>query len=413
MSQVFEAPQAPAEEPPEREALAAGHPGTARRTPWYRSSPVTSSLTFFVFVLVFVGYAFWLGEFFTSANQRLLDVHQNVPLLLVALALTVCLVSGQFDLSVGGMATLTCYLTVGLVVNQNWPFPFVLLVCLSIGILGGCLNAFLVIGLRVNAFIATLGTGAAYAGLSAVYSGGTQLSPVVGSPQLPSWFSGAGSFGSYQTKVPVWLTWLGLLFLLGVAAFVISERVGADKRRQGFIAIGVGYLVVVVLFATILNEFIADMPWTVVFLLVVAFVLWVALRYTTYGRYLYATGGNAEAARLAGVNTNRMKSSAFVISGLLSATAGIVLAAIQGSASPDIGAGFLLPAFAAAFLSTVLLSRGRFHIWGTLIGGVFLIWVGQGLVIGGVSFTWIGVINGVVLVGAVALSTALRRGDGR
>ena len=108
-----------------------------------------------------------------------------------------------------------------------------------------------------------------------------------------------------------------------------------------------------------------------------------------------------------------MKSSAFVISGLLSATAGIVLAAIQGSASPDIGAGFLLPAFAAAFLSTVLLSRGRFHIWGTLIGGVFLIWVGQGLVIGGVSFTWIGVINGAVLVGAVALSTALRRGDGR
>ena len=100
MSQVFEAPQAPAEEPPEREALAAGSPG-GRRTPWYRSSPVTSSLTFFVFVLVFVAYAFWLGEFFTSANQRLLDVHQNVPLLLVALALTVCLVSGQFDLSVG------------------------------------------------------------------------------------------------------------------------------------------------------------------------------------------------------------------------------------------------------------------------------------------------------------------------
>jgi ribose/xylose/arabinose/galactoside ABC-type transport system permease subunit len=108
-----------------------------------------------------------------------------------------------------------------------------------------------------------------------------------------------------------------------------------------------------------------------------------------------------------------MRSSAFVLSGLLSATAGIVLAAIQGSASPDIGAGFLLPAFAAAFLATVLLSNGRFHVWGTIIGGVFLIWVSQGLVIGGVPFTWTGVINGVVLVAAVSLSTALRRGERR
>ena len=172
-------------------------------------------------------------------------------------------------------------------------------------------------------------------------------------------------------------------------------------------------VIVVVLLLTELNGFIAAMPWTVVFLLVVAMALWTTLRYTTYGRYLYATGGNAEAARLSGVKVERMRSSAFVLSGLLSATAGVVLAAIQGSASPDIGAGFLLPAFAAAFLATVLLSNGRFHVWGTIIGGVFLIWVSQGLVIGGVPFTWTGVINGVVLVAAVSLSTALRRGERR
>ena len=63
---------------------------------------------------VFVVYAFWLQSSFVSADTRLLDVHQNVPLLLVALGVLVCLISGQFDLSVGGMATLTCYMTVGL-----------------------------------------------------------------------------------------------------------------------------------------------------------------------------------------------------------------------------------------------------------------------------------------------------------
>lgn len=378
-----------------------------------RASTISASMTFFVFVLVFIGYAIWLGSAFTSADQRLLDVHQNVPLLLVAVGLAVCLVSGQFDLSVGGMATLTCYLTVGLVVNQKWPFAVVLVLAVVVGLAGGLLNAFLVIRLRVNAFIATLGTGAAFAGLSTVYSGGTQLAPTTGGIELPGWFSGEGSFGSYQTKVPLVVTWLLALFLLAVAALVVSERLTGPRRRQGVLAIAAGCAIIVALLATVLNDFIARMPWTVVFLLAVGFVLWLTLRYTTFGRNLYATGGNAEAARLAGVPVRRMKASAFVISGLLAAVGGIVLAAIQGSASPDIGAGFLLPAFAAAFLSTVLMSTGRFHIWGTLIGGIFLIWVGQGLVIGGVPFTWTGVINGVVLVAAVSLSTALRREAGR
>ena len=397
---------------PSQAAATAGAPsvGGARR---WRSSSWSASLTFIVFVLVFVGYGLWLGEGFVSASQRLLDVHQNVPLLLVALALLVCLVSGQFDLSVGGMATLTTYMTVGLVVNQQWPFGVVLVACLLIGVVGGAINAFLVIKLRVNAFIATLGTGAAFAGLSTVYSGGTQLAPVTGGPDLPEWFSGAGSFGSYQTKVPLPVTWVVLLFLLGVASLVISERLTGPRRRQGLMAIAVGYVLAVVLFATVLNGILVATPWTVLFLIGVAFVLWVALRYTTYGRYLYATGGNATAAELAGVRVRRMKSSAFILSGLLAALAGIVLASIQGSASPDIGVGFLLPAFAAVFLSTVLLSTGRFHVWGTIIGGIFLIWVGQGLVIGGVPFTWTGVINGVVLIGAVSLSTALRRDGGR
>jgi ribose/xylose/arabinose/galactoside ABC-type transport system permease subunit len=393
-------------------AVPGGSPSPDKKRRGWRFSSWSGSLTFIVFVLVFVGYGLWLGEAFVSANQRLLDIHQNVPLLLVALALLVCLVSGQFDLSVGGMATLTTYMTVGLVVNQQLPFFLVLLICLGLGLVGGALNAFLVIKLRVNAFIATLGTGAAFAGLSTVYSGGTQLAPVTGGPELPSWFSGTGSFGSYQTKVPLPLTWLALLFLLGIAGLVIGERLTGPRRRQGLIALGVGGIVVVLLFATVLNEVLTAMPWTVLFLIGVAFVLWVALRYTTYGRYLYATGGNATAAELAGVRVRRMKSSAFVLSGLLAALAGIVLAAIQGSASPDIGVGFLLPAFAAVFLSTVLLSTGRFHVWGTIIGGIFLIWVGQGLVIGGVPFTWTGVINGVVLIGAVSLSTALRQ-DGR
>ena len=81
----------------------------------------------------------------------------------------------------------------------------------------------------------------------------------------------------------------------------------------------------------------------------------------------------------------------------------------QGAASPDIAAPYLLPAFAAVFLSTVLFSSGRFHVWGTVIGGYVVVTVGQGLIIGGLPFTWTFVVNGVVLVAAVALSTVLKK----
>ena len=86
-----------------------------------------------------------------------------------------------------------------------------------------------------------------------------------------------------------------------------------------------------------------------------------------------------------------------------------MLAANQGSASPGVAPGYLLPAFAAAFLSTVVLSTGRFTVWGTIIGGTFLVWVSQGLIVGGLAFTWTEVVNGVVLVLAVAVSTVLRK----
>jgi ribose/xylose/arabinose/galactoside ABC-type transport system permease subunit len=377
-----------------------------------RWSAFGSSVTFLVFLGVFAWYAIWLGEKFLNTNPRLLDVHQNVPLLLIALGLTVCLISGQFDLSVGGMATLTTYLAVGLTILQEWPFWLVIVTCVLVGVVGGLVNAFLVVKLRVNPFIATLGTGGILVGLSRVYSGGAQLAPTSDGPALPEWFSGSGSFGSYQTKALPIITWIVVAFLFIVLAFVISERVPTDKRRLWYPVIAINVVVLFTVTVVFVQSLANDMSYVVLFLLAVTFILWVIMRYTTFGRYLYATGGNSEAAELAGVNVKRMKSAAFVISSTLAAIAGIVLASIQGSASPGIAVGFLLPAFAAAFLGTVILSTGRFHIWGTLIGGIFVLWVGQGIIVGGVSFTWTDVINGIVLVVAVSLSTALRR-EGR
>jgi ribose/xylose/arabinose/galactoside ABC-type transport system permease subunit len=168
-------------------------------------------------------------------------------------------------------------------------------------------------------------------------------------------------------------------------------------------------IVVVFVFVFRIANWISDVSWLIFLLLLIGLVMWVLLQYTTFGRHLYAIGSNRDAARLAGVKVQRQVVKSYVLGGLLASLAGILLAASQGSASPDAAGSFLLPAFAAAFLSTVVLSDGRFTVPGTVVGGIFVVWTGLALVVGGLDPTWIPVVNGVVLVAAVALSTTIRR----
>jgi len=391
---------------------AAAEPHGRRLLTILSSKGFQGSITFLAFLAVFAVFSVWLGSQFFSVDARFLDIHQSTPVLLLGLAVLVTLIAGQFDLSVASMATLTTFLAIGLKIDQDWPFALVLVACLAIGVIGGLINGLLVVGLRVNTFIATLGTGGVFVGLSSVYSGGTQLSPTPDTHPLPSWFTGAGSFGSFAEKIPAWIVWIAFAGCLVAFFLWLRARRPAGRPEAAWTAISAAIVLAVALvliFPVDIGTAIGAFSWTMGLLIAVAFALWVLLGYTTYGRYLHATGANPSAARLAGVRPGRETVKAFVLGGVLAALAGIALAANQGSAAPDVAVGFLLPAFAAAFLSTVILSTGHFTVWGTVIGGTFLVWVSQGLIVGGVPFTWTNVVNGLVLTLAVALSTIFRR----
>lgn len=356
------------------------------------------------FLAVLVGYALWLGGDFVAGNTRILDLHQNAPVLLIALGLVICLIAGQFDLSVASMATLTAFLSVGLMTKQGWPPAAAMLACLVVAIAGGLFNSFLVVTLRVNAFIATLGSGGVFLGLAAVYSDGTSLipDPAQDKGAMPSWFSGPESLTSFQTKAPTVVVIALIALLVGALAMTGFERARTARARTLVLA-GCGVVTLGALAIFVVGD--VRVPWTVALLLVVTFLLWVLLHYTTLGRHLYAVGGNSLAARLAGVKADRSTTFVFVMAAVLAGLAGVVLGGNQGAASPGAATPYLLPAFAAGFLSTVLFSDGRFHVWGTLLGGYLVIMVSQGLVTGGVPFTWNDVINGLVLIGAVAFQS--------
>src|SRR5271169_1603987 len=157
-------------------------------------------------------------------------------------------------------------------------------------------------------------------------------------------------------------------------------------------------------FTAIGQNLLWGLPLPVFYMVALGIVLWWLLEYTPVGRYLYSIGGNPQAARLAGVRVNRITTSAFVLSGVVAAFAGVILAAELGSASPDIGVPYLLPAFSAVFLGATQVFPGRVNVPGTLIA-IFLLATGvKGLQLAGAPSYINDLFNGAALIIAVALA---------
>lgn len=136
----------------------------------------------------------------------------------------------------------------------------------------------------------------------------------------------------------------------------------------------------------------------------VALVVWYVMENTPIGRRVYATGGNAQAARLAGVRTPRVLTGALIACGVISAGVGLLLASRLGTGDPTSGPSFLLPAFSAVFLGSTQFRDGRFNVWGTVVA-VYVLAVGvQGLQLAGAP-VWIpDLFNGLALLLAVGLA---------
>ena len=157
-------------------------------------------------------------------------------------------------------------------------------------------------------------------------------------------------------------------------------------------------------FTAIGQNQVLGLPLPVFYMVALAIVLWWLLEYTPVGRYLYGIGGNPQAARLAGIRVGRITTGAFLLSGLVAAFAGVILAAQIGSASPDVGGPYLLPAFSAVFLGATQVFPGRVNVPGTLIA-IFLLATGvKGLQLAGAPSYINDLFNGAALIIAVALA---------
>ncbi|WP_395656556.1 ABC transporter permease [Nocardioides sp.] len=154
---------------------------------------------------------------------------------------------------------------------------------------------------------------------------------------------------------------------------------------------------------------VAGIPIIFITLLVIAGITYFVLNHTSLGRQIYAVGSNLEAAKLVGLRTDGLRAVTFAAAGLLCGLGGLLYVSRAGGASPNVGATFTLPAFAAAFLSAASVRPGRFNVWGTIIAVYFLAVLNNGLSLAGVDPYVNDYVNGGALIAGVSLATVLYR----
>lgn len=316
-------------------------------TPSLRVLRRFGTLIGFLAIVVF----FWLMRpetFMTPQNW--LNITRQVSILgVVAFTMTVVMVVGDFDLSVGTMASLAG-IVVGTMFQLEQPIAFAVAVTLLVGVLGGILNGILVSYIRISAFVATLGTLTMFGGLALLISDGTTIFGRV----IPEAFSNFGRGG-----IP-----LGMI-----------------------------------------NERPVNLPNLTIVALVVLFVIWFVLSQTPFGRRLYMIGGNKEAARLGGVRVRRLRLLAFVFSGVGAAIAGLMLASRLSSANPTQGDGLMLNAIASVFLGMTMSEEGEPNVFGTMLGVLILGVLANGLTQMSIDTYVQQVLTGAIIVLAVTLSS--------
>lgn len=297
----------------------------------------------FVLVVLF----FWIeipDTFMTVKNW--LNISQQVSMLaVVAFTMTIVMVMGDFDLSVGSMASLAG-IVAALAFRDGHGVWVGVMLALVVGLVGGLINGALVAYVGILPFVATLGTLTVYSGLAFLVSGGKTIF----GRDIPSAFSGFARSGLSLTET-------------------------------------------------------VSLPSLTIVAVLVLLTVWFTLEQTTFGRRLYAIGGNKEAARLAGIRVRRLRFLAFGLSGFGAATAGLMYASRVASANPTQGSGLMLDAIAAVFLGMTMSEEGEPHVLATLIGVLILGVLGNGLTQMSIDSYVREVLIGSIIVLAVASSS--------
>ncbi|WP_442818387.1 sugar ABC transporter permease [Streptomyces sp. NBC_01237] len=369
------------------------------------------SLPVFVgLIVIAIVFQFQNSNFLSASSVANIAVYSS-GLGIMAVGIVFVLLLGEIDLSVGSVAGVGAAVWAVLNVNNGWSDWTAILVAVLSGTALGALHGFFFAKIGVPAFVVTLAGFLGWSGLQDWMMGGE------GSINTPS-----GSVVENLTNYFFEDKAAGYgLALVAVLAYAASLLVDSKRRRAANLParptaeVVLRTAVVTILcfvVAYVLNEpsGARGLPLALVLFLAVLVVADFVARRTTFGRQVFAVGGNPEAARRAGINVDRIRITVFALSGTLGAFGGLFIASLSGGATKSVGAGnTLMLVIAAAVIGGTSLFGGRGKVWSALLGMIVIQSIQQGLNMIGMANAVQYMITGAVLLAAVVIDSVSRR----
>ncbi len=331
---------------------------------------------FFILVLAIVVFSFFAGSRFFAPLNLSLVLQQVTIIAILGIAQTLIILTAGIDLSVGAIMVLSSIVMGRLAVESGVPIYFAFPLGLAAGLACGWVNGMLVTKLRLPPFIVTLGTWSIFAALILFYS----RSETIRQQDVQA--------------VASFLQWTGYALNDGLRDVYGYMRgtVGSESWPEWTFRFSG-----------------ARITYGSILMLVLALGVWYMLNRTGFGRHIYATGDDPDAARLAGINTNPVLLGVYTIARVICAIAGWVLIGRIGAVSPLSGATANLDSITAVVIGGTSLFGGRGSIIGTLIGALIVGVFRNGLALAGLDALWQEFAVGVLIIVAVALDQWIRR----
>ncbi len=407
-------------------ALVAQSMGQYMRAWWVRVRGGDAGVLPVVLALVGVSLVLQIvsprGLFLSPGNIVNLFIQSSVFIVL-AMSETFVLLLGDIDLSVGYVGAIGGIIAGNFVQpGLDWPWWIAIIIGLAVTCVIGLIYGLIITKLRLPAFVVTLAGFLFYFGVMIILLGASGSVPISSTVIVNQEFL----YGIVNTNIDPTLGWIGLVVIIVVLGATIWLR-DTGRRKSGLVAPPVGLTVakiaflagagVVVVAICNVNRGtflpIAGVPWVVPIVLAVLGGWTILLERTQFGRHMYAVGGNAEAARRAGISVDNVRTLAFILCSLTAGIGGVIYLSWQGGISTNINGGQLvLYAVAAAVIGGTSLFGGRGRAIHGVLGGLVIGAIYNGLYLLGLAIQWQLIATGLVLLAAVAVDSLYRRGAG-
>lgn len=349
------------------------------------------------------------GVLFRPVNITNL-VLQNSFIVIMALGMLLIIVAGHIDLSVGSIVAFIGGISAIMLVKWGWHPAIVVPLCLILGGVAGAAQGYWVAYQKIPSFIVTLAGMLVFRGLTYLVLQNRPIGPfpkefqVLSTgfiPDLIPLTDPATSLIKNYFALFVVLVLVALAIYYGIKKRRTNEVHGIENEPMVFFVIQMAVISIVAIFLGFQIATYRGLPNVLIVMgMLIAFYTFITTR-STIGRRIYAMGGNEKAAKLSGINTERLTFLTFVNMGVLAALAGMIVAARLNSATPKAGVGFELDVIAACFIGGASATGGVGKITGAVIGAFIMGVMNNGMSILGLGIDYQQLVKGLVLLAAV------------